>query len=42
MKLIDMKIITGHVYIDRSKNLSKHYYEEINTDPDKITFKKNK
>ncbi len=44
MKLLDTKIITGPVYIDRSKNMSKEYYEigegeKTSTDM-KVTYKK--
>lgn len=44
MKLLDTKVITGGVYIDRAKNLSAHYYEvEEGTGRSadtKITYKK--
>ena len=46
MKLLDTKIVTGGVYIDRSKNLSAHYYEVVEGDDKgknadtKITYKK--
>jgi hypothetical protein len=32
MKLLDTKVINGGVYIDRSKNLSKDYYDVIEGD----------
>jgi len=32
MKLLDTKVINGGVYIDRSKNLSKDYYDLIEGD----------
>jgi len=46
MKLIDTKVITGCVQIDRSKNLSAHYYEIVEGDDKgkhsdtKVTYKK--
>ena len=46
MKLLDTKIVTGGVYIDRSKNLSAQYYEVVEGDDKgknadtKITYKK--
>jgi len=43
MKLLDTKIITGGVYIDRSKNLSAHYYEVVEGEDGsetKVTYKK--
>ena len=46
MKLLDTKVITGGVQIDRSKNLSAHYYEIVEGDDKgknsdtKITYKK--
>jgi hypothetical protein len=40
MKLLDTKVITGDVYIDRSKNLSSHYYEVTEDKQDKVTYKK--
>jgi hypothetical protein len=39
MKLLDLKIIEGPVYIDRSKNLDGDHYEASETD-DKIIVKK--
>ncbi len=32
MKLLDTKVINGGVYIDRSKNLGKDYYDVIHGD----------
>ena len=47
MKLIDTRVITGGVHIDRSKNLSAHYYDVVEGVDDKgkasdmkITYKK--
>jgi hypothetical protein len=40
MKLLDSKVITGGVYIDRGKNLSAHYYDIDETNKDKIIYKK--
>lgn len=40
MKLLDTKVITGDVYIDRSKNLAAHYYEITEEKQDKIIYKK--
>jgi hypothetical protein len=44
MKLLDTKIIHGSVFIDRSKNLGKEYYEVIENDARggdmKVTYKK--
>lgn len=42
MKLLDTKIITGAVYIERAKNLRKDYYEVIEGGGKemKITYKK--
>jgi hypothetical protein len=46
MKLLDTKVITGGVYIDRSKNLSAQYYEVVEGDEKgkhadtKVTYKK--
>ena len=41
MKLLETKIITGSVYIDRSKNLSSHYYDVIeDLKHSKVIYKK--
>ena len=47
MKLLDTKVINGGVYIDRTKNLSKEYYDVVEGDDKsgkrrdlKITYKK--
>jgi len=42
MKLLDTRVITGAVSIDRSKNLQKEYYEVVteNNSADKVTYKK--
>lgn len=43
MKLLETKIVTGSVYIDRSKNLSAQYYdiaEDNKTSGDKVTYTK--
>jgi hypothetical protein len=46
MKLLDTKVITGGVQINRSKNLSAHYYDMVEGDDKgkhsdtKITYKK--
>ena len=46
MKLLDTKVINGGVFIDRSKNMSKDYYEVLEGDEKagkgrdiKITYK---
>ena len=40
MKLLDTRVITGDVYIDRSKNLSKEYYEVTEEKVDKLVIRK--
>ena len=41
MKLLDTRVITGAVFIDRSKNLQKEYYEVVTENSaDKVTYKK--
>ena len=40
MKLLDTKIVTGSVHIDRGKNLSKDYYEVIEEKVDKVIYKR--
>ena len=40
MKLLDTRVITGCVHIDRSKNLSAHYYDVLEEKADKIIYKK--
>lgn len=40
MKLLDTRIITGPVYIERSKNLQKEYYDVTENSADKVTYKK--
>ena len=47
MKLLDTKVISGGVYIDRTKNLSKDYYDVIEGDEKsgkgrdvKVTYRK--
>lgn len=40
MKLLDTKVITGDVYIDRAKNLSAQYYEVTHDKQDKVIYKK--
>ncbi len=47
MKLLDTKVISGGVYIDRTKNLAKDYYDVIEGDEKlgknkdtKVTYRK--
>ena len=47
MKLLDTKVISGGVYIDRNKNLAKDYYDVIEGDEKsgkgrdvKVTYRK--
>lgn len=40
MKLLDTRVITGAVFIERSKNLQKDYYEVTENSADKVTYKK--